>query len=103
MAATGAAGFPTESAAIEAITIQSIANEKDRKPSSNENSISMEKGEIYPSIEAQSEAGEGDELDPFSHEHPFPILPGEIPEEQQFTVRAVLVGCLLGAVISASK
>ena len=33
---------------------------------------------------------------------PFPV-DTDAPQEQQFTLRAVLVGCALGAVISASK
>ncbi|KIJ08733.1 hypothetical protein PAXINDRAFT_88433 [Paxillus involutus ATCC 200175] len=34
---------------------------------------------------------------------PFPEVPGAPVEEQQLTVRAVLVGCMLGAVIAASN
>lgn len=36
-------------------------------------------------------------------DNPFPVDPDALPEEQQFTFRAVFVGCALGAVISASK
>lgn len=41
-------------------------------------------------------------LHDFGTDNPFPMDP-DAPEEQQFTFRAVLVGCGLGAVISASK
>lgn len=34
---------------------------------------------------------------------PFPIDPNAPLEERQLTIRALLVGCLLGAVISASN
>jgi hypothetical protein len=34
---------------------------------------------------------------------PFPLDPSAPVEERQLTVRALLVGCLLGAVISASN
>lgn len=49
--------------------------------------------------------GDGDDggrvLD-FGTDDPFPADPNALPE-QQFTFRAVFVGCALGAVISASK
>lgn len=38
-----------------------------------------------------------------SHEEQFPEDPNAIPETQQFTLRAVITGSLLGGVIAASK
>lgn len=100
----GAAGLTSESTAVQEMTVESILKvEKDSGPSSQNNSISMEKGEIY----SEHETTDGDEdlnaLTAFSHEYPFPINPDDPIETQQFTFRAVFVGCLLGAVISASK
>lgn len=51
--------------------------------------------------------GNGDDDDggrvlDFGTDDPFPVDPNALPE-QQFTFRAVFVGCALGAVISASK
>ena len=49
-----------------------------------------------------SSLGDEDALQDFGTDTPFPLDP-DAPEEQQFTFRAVFVGCALGAVISASK
>lgn len=92
-------GIMSESEVIHDLTLTGIEID-DSKPSSHEASISIEKGHIIErTVTEQSEH----HLDAFSHEDPFPIAPGEEEEIQQFTVRAVLVGCLLGAVISASN
>ena len=48
------------------------------------------------------DADEDDALRDLGTDVPFPVDP-DAPEEQQFTFRAVFVGCALGAVISASK
>ncbi|KAI0916387.1 hypothetical protein AcV5_003343 [Taiwanofungus camphoratus] len=53
-----------------------------------------------PSVEFVDD-GE-DENPDFGTDDPFPMDP-DTPEEQQFTFRAVIVGCGLGAVISASN
>ncbi|KAH9942458.1 OPT oligopeptide transporter [Epithele typhae] len=45
---------------------------------------------------------EDDEAQSLRTDVPFPVDP-DAPEEQQFTFRAVFVGCALGAVISASN
>ena len=47
-------------------------------------------------------AGEAEHI-LLSHEEQFPEDPNADLETQQFTVRAVVVGCLLGGVIAASK
>lgn len=38
-----------------------------------------------------------------SNLYPFPELPGAQPERRQFTVRAVVIGCALGSIVSASN
>lgn len=93
----GAIGIKSESDDVADLTVHGIAKDIS-KPSSLEPSVTMEKGELR---EVQED--EEDEIEALSHEHPFPALPGEELETQQFTVRAVLVGCILGAVISASN
>ena len=84
---------------LNLMTVEGIAKD-DSKPSSHDPSISLEKGEVY---EQEHEISPEEEVSALSHEYPFPILADEEPELQQFTFRAVFVGCLLGAVISASK
>ncbi|KIL64122.1 hypothetical protein M378DRAFT_178959 [Amanita muscaria Koide BX008] len=42
-------------------------------------------------------------LDDHDVSRPFPPMPGEIEETHQLTFRAVLVGCVLGAVVGASN
>lgn len=77
--------------------------EKDRSdsnPSEEDRSINVEKGEI---IIHNHEEDEEDTTYLLSHEDQFPIDPNEEPETQQFTIRAVLVGCILGGVIAASN
>ncbi len=44
-----------------------------------------------------------DQLPDLGTVDPFPVDPDAPNEGQQFTLRAVLVGCALGAIISASK
>lgn len=83
---------------MHSMAIQSIARDDSKSSSSRDHGSSMEKGEV-----STATADEVEELDAFSHEHPFPELPGTQVESHQFTVRAVLVGCILGGVISASK
>jgi len=59
---------------------------------------SLERGEVIEVDESKDE-------DPLmlSSSDPFPEDPSAEVETQQFTVRAVLVGCILGGVIAASK
>ena len=92
-------GIASASNELESDTIKYI--EKDSGNSSETDpSINVEKGEVV----TYTQPGTDDEDVTFmSSDDPFPIDPDEIPEPQQFTVRAVLVGCILGAVIAASK
>ena len=90
----GAIGTGSTSTLTDA-TINNII--KGEKTGSSDPSINVEKGDIVTVDDA-------DETIPIlSHEEQFPIDPDEELETQQFTVRAVLVGCILGGVIAASK
>ncbi|KIL64112.1 hypothetical protein M378DRAFT_163587 [Amanita muscaria Koide BX008] len=57
--------------------------------------------EYYSSEEGQAEPLQT--LDDHDVSRPFPPMPGEIEETHQLTVRAVFVGCMLGAVVGASN
>ena len=76
-------------------TIRNII--KGEKTTSNDPSVNVEKGEVV-TVEDDDQA-----IPILYHDEQFPIDPNEELETQQFTVRAVLVGCLLGGVIAASK
>jgi len=92
----GAIGISSTSTEVELATAEEI--EKDSHSGSNDPSLTTEKGEVRV-IAADSDQ---DHI-LLSHEEQFPDDPdGEI-ETQQFTFRAVLVGCILGGVIAASK
>lgn len=101
MSNDGGAMGATSEGNVAAMTINSIKHD-DSKETSTERSTSVEKGQLIETKETDEEPVEED-LSAFSHEYPFPINPDEEVETQQFTFRAVFVGCLLGAVISASK
>ncbi|KAG2344576.1 OPT superfamily oligopeptide transporter [Suillus weaverae] len=66
-----------------------------------------EKSAIIADITSVSGGSEG--LEPGPHvqsintDDPFPEVPGTPVEKQQLTVRAVLVGCILGGIIAASN
>ena len=90
----GAVGISCTSNDLADSTIRCI--EKDDSSESNDPSISVEKGELIR-VDSVKE-----DVLLLSHEEQFPIDPNEEPETQ-FTIRAVLVGCLLGGVIAASK
>lgn len=64
--------------------------------------VNVEKGEIYRYNSRNSEVVEG-ELTILSTEDPWEEDEAGLRETQQFTFRAVFVGCCLGAVIGASK
>jgi hypothetical protein len=91
----GALGIASASSEVEKSMIANIS--KDSKSTSSDPSIREEKGEA-----AVVDATEDDHL-LLSHEEQFPEDPNGEVETQQFTVRAVLVGCVLGGVIAASK
>lgn len=80
------------------MTIEGIHKDDSKPSSSRDSGVQVEKG-VVETLTTEVD----DELDAFSHEHPFPPMLDAEPETQQFTFRAVFVGCVLGAVISASK
>lgn len=86
---------------LEDYTIGEIEKE-DRKPSSSDPSVRAEKGEVIAVTGHETEDDEFEHVF-LSHEEQFPIDPNAEPETQQFTIRAVFVGCCLGGVIAASK
>lgn len=98
MAETLASG-PT-SHELQDYTIKGIA--KETVASSSKTSDSIEKGDdLGYDIQPVQSIDQGEVL-MMSSDDPFPQDPNA-EEEQQFTVRAVLVGCILGGVIAASK
>lgn len=60
-----------------------------------------ENGNGKPLFEV-NEAQEGSD-EPLDITRPFPEFPGQLDERGQFTLRAVVVGTVLGAVVSASN
>ena len=91
----GAVGISSTTDQLTESTIKAI--DQKSESSSKDPSTIVEKGEV---IEVDNV--EDDTL-LLSHEEQFPIDPNEELETQQFTFRAVLVGCILGGVIAASK
>ena len=90
----GAVGISSTSNDLTDSTIHCIEN--DNSSGSIDPGIHVEKGELVR-VESVKE-----DVLLLSHEEQFPIDPNEQPETQ-FTIRAVIVGCLLGGVIAASK
>ena len=84
---------------VEQLTISEEKNDAGFS-SSRDESIAAEKGETY-TITAQRTNSEAAVV--LTHEEQFPIDPDAPEHEPQLTVRAVLVGCILGGVIAASK
>ena len=74
----------------------------------NESSTDRDENEKGPAlahiltISSLSVYDDDGDLQDFGTNDPFPMDP-DAPQEQQLTFRAVIVGCALGAVISASK
>jgi hypothetical protein len=101
----GAVGASSVSEGLANDTIRSL--EKDSKSESSDPEVVVEKGEIINTTKISNTSSEDEEEEEvthlLSHEVPFPIHPDEQPELQQFTIRAVLVGSILGGVIAASK
>jgi hypothetical protein len=91
----GAIGISAVSQEVTESMIDSI--KKDTKVSSNDASINEEKGDLIDVDEREHDNYM------LSHEEQFPEDPNGEIETQQFTFRAVLVGCILGGVIAASK
>lgn len=90
----GAVGISSTSQEVEQSTFDAIIH--DSKSTSQDPIDSFEKGEVLVATSDQDNLL-------LSHEEQFPEDPDGEVEVQQFTVRAVLVGCLLGGVIAASK
>lgn len=61
--------------------------------------VRLEKGEVLPYKVTDNDG----EYDLLGTDDPFPEDPNADPNAPQFTIRAVLVGCILGGVIAASK
>jgi hypothetical protein len=95
----GAIGISSISNNLAKSTIESI--ERDQKSSLEEPEISVEKGELLVTSNRLDTQEEIAHL--LSNEDPFPEDADAEIEAQQFTFRAVLVGCILGGVIAASK
>ena len=95
----GAVGPTDGSQGVRDMTVRGILHDDSKDTISVDRNVSVEKGELIQTHETEAE----DELNAFSHEYPFPEDPNAEPELQQFTIRAVLVGCILGGVIAASK
>jgi hypothetical protein len=90
----GAMGIGSESYALENSTVHEIEKEEfDRRVSSTDPSVQAEKGEF---LDVDEHETDDEDLQMLSHEEQFPIDPNAEEETQQLTVRAVLVGCILG-------
>ncbi|PFH49590.1 hypothetical protein AMATHDRAFT_76138 [Amanita thiersii Skay4041] len=59
--------------------------------------------QLYSSSSGLPELPEEESYGDHDVSRPFPVLPGEIEETHQLTIRALLVGCGLGAVVGASN
>ncbi|KKY18358.1 putative oligopeptide transporter [Phaeomoniella chlamydospora] len=82
----------------EGVAKATVASMNDTSPiSSSDPNIAEEKGEVV-SVRRMSVA-----TSEYSTGDPFPEDPDSQEEAQQFTVRAVLVGCILGGVIAAAN
>ncbi|KAI0474896.1 OPT superfamily oligopeptide transporter [Xylariaceae sp. FL0804] len=86
---------------IEKMTAEDIKHDHARS-ASVEAGTPSEKGELFNVRRADS-GDDDDGILMLSHEEPFPVDPDAPVEVQQFTVRAVLVGSILGGVIAASN
>ena len=100
----GTAGTESTSQEVQDLTIKEI--EKDvsdggRTPS--DPSILAEKGNMIQVANREDDHEHDEDNVLLSHEEQFPIDPTAPEEIQQFTIRATLVGCILGGVIAASN
>lgn len=80
--------------------------DKHSASSSSENEKDRKSADVEMALVEQAEDGEEDVAGTsrtINTDDPFPIDPHSPVEERQFTLRAVLVGCGLGAVIAASN
>lgn len=97
MTSTGGAIGTEIDSKLATLTADNIIHEKTDKYDSDDPSTSVENGDVYP-LESDTDA-----TGFLSHEQQFPEDPDAELETQQFTARAVIVGCVLGGVIAASK
>jgi hypothetical protein len=97
----GAVGMASALDKLTDSTVQYIDN--DNKSQSSDLATSLEKGVVVKTTSASVDNESGEITYLLSHEDPFPIDPDEELVTQQFTFRAVVVGCLLGGVIAASR
>ena len=86
-----------EDSTIHVLSVSASGDE--RKSDGGEKSSLVEVEEI---LSISSLNPDEDGLRDLGTDNPFPMDPDAL-EEQQLTFRAVIVGCALGAVISASK
>lgn len=100
--AANTTGTEPVSQEVDEYTIKQLENDSDGKSTPSDPSTAAEKGQIFSVTDHEDENHEDDVIF-LSHEEQFPIDPDAQEEPQQFTVRAVLVGCILGGVIAASK
>jgi hypothetical protein len=97
MTSTGGALGTETDLHLATLTADNIVHEKTDKYDSDDPSTSVENGDVYPLENDKDDTGF------LSHEEQFPEDPNAELETQQFTARAVIVGCILGGVIAASK
>lgn len=97
MTSTGGALGTEADPHVARLTVDNIVHEKPDKYDSDDPSTSVENGDVHPLESDKDDTGF------LSHEEQFPEDPSAELETQQFTARAVIVGCILGGVIAASK
>ena len=98
----------TSTELADASTLRSLkfggSPDKEADSSPGDSSTNVEKGSLRVDDARKSSVIIGDEeIEFLSHEAPFPEDEAAEKETQQFTFRAVAVGCILGGVIAASK
>ena len=110
----GALGISSGNEKLLETTVNGIETDNKPRPfDSSDPSIENEKGDTTPTIVEKSPSredtltseheGEIEEHLLLPHDEQFPPDENEELETQQFTFRAVFVGCCLGGVIAASK
>ncbi|MCJ1312990.1 hypothetical protein MMC25_006666 [Agyrium rufum] len=110
----GALGISSGDGKLLETTVNGIETDNKPRPfDSSDSSIDNEKGDILPTAFEKSPSrdetltseheGEIDEHLLLPHDEQFPPDENEDLETQQFTFRAVFVGCCLGGVIAASN
>lgn len=81
-----------------------MESEKINDKRSQEQEVPMDKTPYAVDIDSSENTAEfDDEHAVLDNQFPFPPLHGIPDEDRQLTVRALVIGCLLGAVVSASN